>query len=801
MRGVVPPPQDARTFLPAQNVQAADRTIGMRSRRLQQANEPPRNRLHGVPLEQVGGVFDHPRYPRRGAVRAALFAHAHREVELGRGARHRLKPRRKPRHIKARRRIVLERQHHLEQRMVRQRSCRVEHLNQPLKRQLRMAVGQKIAGANPPNQRAQARIPRGVRAQHQRVHKEAHEIVERAVAAPRNRAADHNVAARSKPREQRRQASLQHHEQARSPRARKPCKRNVQLSRHPQSHHLPAVARNRRPPTVARQIDRIGKPGKLPAPEPQLARYRALAIALLSQHFMLPQRVVGILHRQRRQSGRLPAPARRIAMRKIPQQRRQRPAVPGNVVQKQKQYVRALRELKQMRPQRRLRAQIKALTRRTPQRPRKRRLAHRRDHKPRPHRARRKDLLMRNTLALREDRAQALVALHHIPQPSLQRRHIQRSFQPHRHRDRVGRALVTFTLAFQPMQKPQPPLRIRQRDLARPRNRTKRRTRCRRLAQPGRQSLHRGRLEQAADRYLRIQARPDAADQPRRQQRMTPELKEIVRNPNPENPQHFPKQRAQDLLLRRARPPPQRKPSHLRRRQRAPVELAIGRERKPLQYDIGRWHHVVRNAPRNVRPQRSRFRRSSPGRHHIAHQPLVPSRVLTRNHRSLGHPRMAQQHRLDLARLNAKAAQLHLRIRAPEKVQHPVRTPARNIPAAVHPASRSTKPVRNKPLRRQPRTIQIAPRKPRPRYVQLPRYPRRYRLQTAVQHVHPRVPDRPANGNRRSNRHPLSAAIDGRPNTTFSWTIFVCEQNGGKELVMFDYQFRRARLARQNYRL
>src|SRR6202040_529100 len=560
-------------------------------------------------------------------------------------------------------------------------------------------------------------------------------------------------------REQGRQASLQHHEQARSPRARKPYKRNVQLSRHPQSHHLPAVARNRRPPTVDRQIDRIGKPGKLPAPEPQLARYRALAIALLSQHFMLPQRVVGILHRQRRQPGRLPAPARRIAMRKTPQQRRPRPAVPGNVVQKQKQYVRALRELKQMRPQRRLRAQIKALTRRTPQRPRKRRLAHRRDHKPRPHRARRKDLLMRNTLPFREDRAQALVALHHIPQPPP----FRRPSQPPRPRDRVGRPLVTFTLAFQPMQKPQPPLRIRQRDLARPLSRTKRRTRCRRLAQPGRQSLHRGRLEQAADRYLRIQARPDAADQPRRQQRMTPDLKEIVRNPNPATPQHFPKQRAQDLLLRRARPPPRRKPSHLRRRQRAPGELAVGRERKSLQYHIGRWHHVVRNALRNVRPQRSRFRRSSPGRHHIAHQPLVPSRVLTRNHRSLCHPRMAQQHRLDLARLNAKAAQLHLRIRAPEKVQHPARTPARNIPAAVHPASRSTKPVRNKPLRRQPRAIQIAPRKPRPRYVQLPRYPRRHRLQTAVQHVHPRVPDRSANG--RSFRISPSSVDDrqGRP--------------------------------------
>ena len=64
---------------------------------------------------------------------------------------------------------------------------------------------------------------------------------------------------------------------------------------------------------------------------------------------------------------------------------------------------------------------------------------------------------------------------------------------------------------------------------------------------------------------------------------------------------------------------------------------------------------------------------------------------------------MAQQRRLDLARLNAEAAELHLRVGAPEKLQNPVRTPARQIPGAVHPAPRRTKRIRNKPLRRQPR--------------------------------------------------------------------------------------------------
>ena len=90
---------------------------------------------------------------------------------------------------------------------------------------------------------------------------------------------------------------------------------------------------------------------------------------------------------------------------------------------------------------------------------------------------------------------------------------------------------------------------------------------------------------------------------------------------------------------------------------------------------------------------------------------------------------MPNQRSLDLPRLDPEPAQLDLTVRTTQKVQHPVRTPARKVPGAVHPAPRSTKRVRNKPLRRQPRTPQIAPRKPRPRNVKLPANPSRYRLQ------------------------------------------------------------------------
>ena len=111
--------------------------------------------------------------------------------------------------------VVLQHQHHLEQRMPRQRARRVDHLHQPLERQLLVAVGRKIGRPHPRDQLAQARIARGVGAQHQGVDEEAHEIVERAVGAARDRAADRDVVAGTQPGQQGRQRRLQHHEQAR----------------------------------------------------------------------------------------------------------------------------------------------------------------------------------------------------------------------------------------------------------------------------------------------------------------------------------------------------------------------------------------------------------------------------------------------------------------------------------------------------------------------------------------------------------------------------------------------------------
>ena len=93
----------------------------------------------------------------------------------------------------------LKRQHHLEQRMPRQRPRRVEHLDQPLERQLLVAIGRKVAAPHPADQLTEARVARGVGAQHQRVDEEPDQIVQRRIAAARDRAADRDVGAGAKP--------------------------------------------------------------------------------------------------------------------------------------------------------------------------------------------------------------------------------------------------------------------------------------------------------------------------------------------------------------------------------------------------------------------------------------------------------------------------------------------------------------------------------------------------------------------------------------------------------------------------
>src|SRR5262249_25589117 len=116
-----------------------------------------------------------------------------------------------------------------------------------------------------------------------------------------------------------------------------------------------------------------------------------------------------------------------------------------------------------------------------------------------------------------------------------------------------------------------------------------------------------------------------------------------------------------------------------------------------------------------MRTQRRRIRIRPSRQNNIAANLLAPRPIRPRNNRRLRHAVMPHQRCLDLPRLNPEAANLNLMVRAPHKLQNPIPAPARQVPAAVHPPSRSPIPIRNKTLTRQPATTNISPPNPNPR--------------------------------------------------------------------------------------
>ena len=205
MLGVVPHAQDGVALGLVQHRQRAEPQRAVGGRSIQQADQPLSEGLDGRRVEQVGCVFQHALDAARTAVGCAPLGQRQRQVELGAAGGDRERRRGQAGQLDAAGRgasLGLERQHHLEQRMPRQRPRRVQRLNQPLERQVLMRVGRKIARAHPPDQLPECGLPAEIGAQHQRVDEEANELVQRRIAAPGNRAADRNVGARAEPAQQ-----------------------------------------------------------------------------------------------------------------------------------------------------------------------------------------------------------------------------------------------------------------------------------------------------------------------------------------------------------------------------------------------------------------------------------------------------------------------------------------------------------------------------------------------------------------------------------------------------------------------
>ena len=217
----------------------------------------------------------------------------------------------------------------------------------------------------------------------------------------------------------------------------------------------------------------------------------------LAQQLPLPERVVGVLHRQRRPARRPALQPRRIRRRQVPAEDRRRPAVAGDVMHHHHQHLLVRRHGQQPRPHRHLADQVERVL--APPAPPRRagpartvatvssspaQLVQVRTRwygsRPRP------------GTPVRSTSCRPITSRSAAPSAA----DVQRRRQPQRHRHVVGRAG-----ALQLRQEPQPPLRERQRHPLRPLPRAAAAAAPRpaRSGQPRRQPGHRRRLEQRPD--------------------------------------------------------------------------------------------------------------------------------------------------------------------------------------------------------------------------------------------------------------------------------------------------------------
>jgi hypothetical protein len=131
----------------------------------------------------------------------------------------------------------------------------------------------------------------------------------------------------------------------------------------------------------------------------------------------------------------------------------------------------------------------------------------------------------------------------------------------------------------------------------------------------------------------------------------------------------------------------------------------------------------------------------------IGHEPQVAGRTLQRRHRHLLDRGVLLQHRLDLAELNAMAADLHLMIEPAQILQLAGRKPPAQIAGLVQPgAGLTAERIGGEPLCRELRAVQVPARHLHPSDAQRAGYARGRWLQMAVQHVELCVGDGAADG-------------------------------------------------------
>ncbi|VBA38872.1 hypothetical protein LAUMK136_02683 [Mycobacterium attenuatum] len=376
---------------------------------------------------------------------------------------------------------------------------------------------------------------------------------------------------------------------------------------------------------VGRKLQAIGHAGQRIFPKPHLRGQRTCLVGQIAEIFPLPHRVIGVLHRQFGPTGGTARTSAHVRHTHIGGQHADRPAVSGDVVHHNHQYMFLVADSEKPCFQRDFGLQVKGVVSRV----------HNGLGQPGRRPARcidqlpaeiglscKENQLPRYPVDCRKHRAQAFVAAHHVGHGRMERGDIKVPGQPQRHRPVVDRRGT-----LQLVDEPQPALRERQRNHRRPLN-SRQRPQPTPITADTRGQLGDGRrVEQRTHLEIGVQGCIDRGNRAHRRQRVATQVEKRLVDANPFR--RYPENLDEDVdehLLDRA---VTIAVLVFRSRQRPAVDFAVGRQRQRPQHHHRSRHHVRRQPLRQLRACPGRVQRARERFGDITDQALVTGVLLT----------------------------------------------------------------------------------------------------------------------------------------------------------------------------
>ncbi len=718
----------------AQYVQFGDRAVRVVGGLGEQTEQGPGEPFGGAALEQVGGELQTAFESGRGAVRVVAFGEVEGEVERGGGQAERLVRGTGAGELGCAARGVVEGDHHLEERVPGQRAGRVELLYQPLERHVLVGVGGEAGLPDPRQQLGEGGAAAQVGAQHQGVGEEADQVVEGRVEAAGQRSADRQVVACAEAVQQGGVGGLEHHEESGAVRGGQFGEACVQVRVQLQRDDVAPVPGGRRTGAVQRERQLVRQSGQRLFPVVQLAGQLGLRVGVRAEQPVLPDGVVGVLDRQRLPRGRLAAEPGGVGVGEVAEEGPQGPAVAGDVVHHQQQYMLVGRLGAQIGVQRDVAGQVEGVADEFLCRAvgdGEQRGGGSGEHS-----------LVRDAVLLAEDGTERLVAGDDVAERAFQGVRVQRAGQPKGEGDVVGGG-GSFGLA----EEPQPALGEGERQALGPGSGAEHGA-VRAGGEPGGESGHGRGLEEVSDGQFGAEFGARPADQAGGQQRVAAEFEEVVVDGDVVDAEDLAEESAQGALPLVARGAAGGPGTGLGGGQRLPVDLAVGVEGQGGQDDDGRGDHVAGKVLRGKLLDGGaefvmRVGSGAVVHRAVADQPGVAGAVLAGDHDDLADGGVAGEHGLDLARLDPEAAQLDLAVDPAEELDRAVGPPADQVAGAVHPLA-GGEGIGDEPLGGQRGPAPVAAGQAGPGHVQLAGHAGRDGLQAGVQDVGAHVVERGA---------------------------------------------------------